>query len=104
GAALLAAMVSLPLAFAAGIGFGVIQSVITFNEQAAANVEVVMFGLLLFALIVRARGLQVGPRDEERSSWRFAGDAASANPDPIRRRVGWAGAAAALAMAVVLPM
>jgi ABC-type branched-subunit amino acid transport system permease subunit len=104
-AALLGAMVSLPVAFAAGIGIGVVQSVAAFNVPAASNIEVLIFAVLIVALVVRSRGLKVGGRDEERSSWRFSADeSANAGDDVVRRRVGLAGAAIALAVAAVVPL
>ena len=103
-AALIGAMVSLPTAFIAGIGIGIVQAVVTFNEPAASNIEVVIFAVLLVALLVRARGLKVGPRSEERSSWRFSGLADVANDDVIRRRVGLTGAGVALVVAAAAPL
>jgi ABC-type branched-subunit amino acid transport system permease subunit len=103
-AALIGAMVSLPVAFGAGVAIGIVQSVVAFNEPAASNIEVVIFAVLLVALLVRARGLKIGLRDEERSSWRFSGAADPARDDPLRRKVGLVGAAAALAVAAAAPL
>ena len=103
-AALIGAMVSLPAAFVAGIGIGVVQAVVTFNEPNASNIEVVIFAVLLVALLVRARGLRVGPRDEERSSWRFSGFAEVAHDDALRRRVGMTGAIVAVLVAAAAPL
>ena len=103
-AALIGAMVSLPAAFAAGIGIGIVQAVVTFNEPAASNIEVVIFAVLLVALLVRARGLKMGPRSEERSSWRFSGLADATHDDTIRRRVGLIGAGVALVVAAAAPL
>ena len=103
-AALIGAMVSLPAAFIAGIGIGIVQSVVTFNEPAASNIEVVIFAVLLVALLVRARGLKVGPRDEERSSWRFSGLTDAVHNEVLRRRVGMTGAGVALLVAAVAPL
>src|SRR5438067_8157646 len=103
-AALIGAMVSLPVAFAAGIGIGIVQAVVTFNEPAASNIEVVIFAVLLVALLVRARGLKMGPRSEERSSWRFSGLADATHDDTIRRRVGLIGAGVALVVGAAAPL
>jgi len=103
-AALIAAMVSLPIAFFAGIGIGVIQSVVAYNLPEASNIEVVLFAILIVALLVRARGLKGGTRDEERSSWRFAGVVDPARGDKIRKRVGAVGAGAALLVAAAAPL
>jgi ABC-type branched-subunit amino acid transport system permease subunit len=103
-AALLGAMVSLPLAYAAGIAIGVVQSIAAFNVPAASNIEVLIFAVLVVALVVRSRGLRVGGRDEERSSWRFASDDTRATDDRLRRRVGLSGAGVALAVAAIAPL
>jgi len=103
-AALIAAMVSLPVAFFAGIGIGVVQSVVAYNLPEASNIEVVFFAILVVALLVRARGLKTGPRDEERSSWRFAGVVDPAGTDVIRARVGQVGALVALLVAAAAPL
>jgi ABC-type branched-subunit amino acid transport system permease subunit len=103
-AALIGAMVSLPAAFVAGIGIGIVQAVVTFNEPAASNIELVIFAALLVALFIRARGLEVGARTEERSSWRFSSVADSTHVDALRRRVGQVGVAVAVLVAVVAPL
>ncbi len=81
-----------------------VQSVVAFNEPAASNIEVVIFAVLLVALLARARGLKVGLRDEERSSWRFSAAVDPERDDTLRRRVGLAGAGAALVIAAAAPM
>ena len=103
-AALIGAMVSLPAAFVAGIGIGVLQSVVTYNAPAASNIELVIFAVLLVALLVRSRGLAVGSRNEERSSWRFSGAVDVGATDRLRRRVGQVGVAVAVLVAVAAPM
>jgi ABC-type branched-subunit amino acid transport system permease subunit len=102
-AALIGAMVSLPVAFGAGIAIGVVQSVVAYNWPTGSNIELAIFTVLLVAMFARARGLKVGSRDEERSSWRFAAVAESGRDDTLRRRVGLAGALGALAVAAAAP-
>jgi ABC-type branched-subunit amino acid transport system permease subunit len=101
-AALLGAMVDLRVAFVAGVGVGVIEEVLTYNHPTA--VEPAMFGLLLLALIVRARTLRLSTRTEERSSWHLGVATRLARLSPDRVVVGRAGTAAALGAAVLLPM
>ena len=72
-AALLGGMVSLPVAFVAGIGVGVVQDLLQWNitnpSSGSATVELVLFVLLQLALLVRAASLQKGSRTAERTSW-----------------------------------
>jgi ABC-type branched-subunit amino acid transport system permease subunit len=102
-AALIGGMVSLPIAFVAGVAIGVVQQVVSFNYPAASALESVMFAILLVALVIRVRGLRVNAREEERSSWRLAGDAVDAVRTEARRLVGRAGVTATLLVLLVLP-
>ena len=103
-AALLAGMTSLPIAFAAGIGIGVIQQVLAQNWIATPNrVSLVMFGLILVALVLRVGRLRRATADDERADWRLA-IATMRSLDPVRRTVGRAGVAGAVAFAFVLPL
>ncbi|MCU1460748.1 MAG: putative transporter ATPase and permease protein [Acidimicrobiales bacterium] len=105
-AALIGAMTSLPIAFAAGIGIGVFEQVMAWNVHSDPALQTIMFAVLIAALLVRVRGLRTGARDEERSSWRFgvAGRMAGAGGvEALRRQVGWAGVALAIGAAAVLP-
>jgi ABC-type branched-subunit amino acid transport system permease subunit len=103
-AALIGAMVSLPIAFGAGVAIGVVQSVVAYNWPQGSNIEVVIFSVLVVALLVRGRSLKTGPRDEERSSWRFASVNDAERGDPLRRRVGLFGALVAIGVAAAAPI
>jgi ABC-type branched-subunit amino acid transport system permease subunit len=106
-AALIGAMVSLPVAFVAGIGVGIVQELLVWNFANPANgtaqVELVLFILLLLALLVRAASLQKGARTFERSSWKFGTSSFRLNADRLRRRVGAAGVGTVVAVAALLP-
>jgi ABC-type branched-subunit amino acid transport system permease subunit len=103
-AALLAAMTSLPIAFGAGIGIGVIEQVLTQNWIATPNrVSLVMFGLILVALVLRVGRLRRVTATDERSDWRLA-VSTSRSLDPLRRTVGRSGIAIAVVFGLVLPM
>ena len=67
-AALVGAMVNLPLAFVAGIAMGIIAEVLDFNFASTATVELILFAILLVILLVRVGTLTKGARNEERSS------------------------------------
>jgi len=99
-AALLGGMVDLRLAFAAGIGVGVIEQIVAFNHQ--PWVEPTMFGLVLAALVMRVRTLRLTTRTEERSSWR-ATAAAHVARSADRRLVGLLATLAAVALVAALP-
>ena len=64
--AVVARMVSLPAALAAGIGLGVIEQLLLWNYPRSGFVEVVLFGIILGALLLQR---QQGGRDEEKGSW-----------------------------------
>ncbi len=64
-AAVVARMTSLPIAFAAGIGLGVLESVITTNST-GGEVELWMFGVILLALLTQKKR---NSRDEDGGSW-----------------------------------
>jgi ABC-type branched-subunit amino acid transport system permease subunit len=96
-AALIAAMTSFTVAFIAGVGLGVIESILLWNLHQTSTVELIMFGILLVALVARVRALRTGPRDEERSSWSFGAATARLAGNDVRetvRRISVVGAAA----------
>ena len=64
--AVLARMDSLPLALAGGVGLGVIEQTLLWNKPQSGLVELVLFGLILFALLTQK---QRGGREEEKGSW-----------------------------------
>jgi ABC-type branched-subunit amino acid transport system permease subunit len=102
-AALIAAMTSFVVAFVAGVGLGLLESVLLWNLHQASTVEVIMFAILLIALVLRVRALRKGPRDEERSSWALGSEGVRIAGDRVRERLRWAAVAGAGALAVVMP-
>jgi ABC-type branched-subunit amino acid transport system permease subunit len=107
-AALLGGMTSLPVAFVAGIGVGIVQEVLEWNitnpSTGAATIQLIFFLLIQGALLVRAASLQKGARTTERSSWAIGTSAFRRIGDPFRVKVGSTGVGLVLAVAVVLPL
>jgi len=106
-AALIGGMVSLPVAFIAGVGVGVVLDLLQWNitnpSTGPATVELILFVLLLGALLVRAASLQKGARVGERSSWAMGTAAFRQTGTALRKRVGTTGVGITLAVAVLLP-
>ncbi|HVN50498.1 MAG TPA: ABC transporter permease, partial [Acidimicrobiales bacterium] len=102
-AALVGAMVSLPVAFVAGIGVGIIEEVLDYNITNPAEVELWLFVLLLVVLLVRVGTLRRGARDEDRSSWELGAVTRGRLPEWRRLRVRQSGVALTLGVALVLP-
>ncbi|HTT85762.1 MAG TPA: ABC transporter permease [Acidimicrobiales bacterium] len=106
-AALIGGMVSLPVAFVAGVGVGVILDALQWNftnpSSGTASVELVLFLLLLAALLVRAASLQKGARTWERSSWAMGTAAFRRTTTALRRTVGRSGVGIALVVVALLP-
>jgi ABC-type branched-subunit amino acid transport system ATPase component/ABC-type branched-subunit amino acid transport system permease subunit len=64
--AVIARMISLPVALAAGVGLGVIEQLLLWNYPRAGFVEVALFVIILGALLLQR---QTAGRDEEKGSW-----------------------------------
>jgi ABC-type branched-subunit amino acid transport system permease subunit len=104
-AALIAGMTNLTVAFVAGIGIGIIQQILTTNWIAAPNrVDLVMFGLILLALIVRISRLRRTAANDERADWRLAIATSLRAQESLRRLIGRSGIAVMVALALVLPV
>jgi ABC-type branched-subunit amino acid transport system permease subunit len=107
-AALLGGMVSLPVAFAAGIGLGVVQDLLQWNitnpSTGSATVELVLFVLLQLALLVRAVSLQKSSRTAERTSWMTGTLGVRRAGETLRRQVGNAGVLSVVIVAALLPL
>jgi ABC-type branched-subunit amino acid transport system permease subunit len=103
-AAMVGAMVNLTAAFVAAIGVGVIQEVLVWNLNSTSQVDLILFLLVMAVLLVRIAALQTGPRREERSTWLEGSRSRRRDEGPLRRRVGGAGVAAVLVIAVLLPL
>lgn len=67
-AAVIARMTNLPVAFAAGIGIGVVEQVVFWNHPIGGQVELVLFLVILGALFFQTRGTD-DARKEEASTW-----------------------------------
>jgi ABC-type branched-subunit amino acid transport system permease subunit len=106
--AILGAMVSLPTAFVAGIGVGVVYEALEWNitnpRTGSATVELILFLLLQGALLVRAASLQKGARTGERSSWAMGTSTFRPLATGTRRNVGITGTAGVYAVAALLPL
>jgi ABC-type branched-subunit amino acid transport system permease subunit len=102
-AALLGSMVNLRVAFLAGIGVGVIEQIVFWNNPVGGTVEASMFGLLLFALLLRGRTLRAGGLSEDATTWRTAAATRIRSFTAERRRVGRVAAAVTLVVALALP-
>jgi len=107
-AALIGGMISLPAAFAAGIGVGIIQDVLQWNitnpTSGSATVELILFVLLQFALLVRAASLQKSSRTAERTSWTTGTLAFRQVTEGLRNRVGTSGVLLTVLVAALLPL
>jgi ABC-type branched-subunit amino acid transport system permease subunit len=107
-AALLGGMVSLPVAFVAGIGLGIVQDLLQWNitnpSSGSATVELVLFVLLQLALLVRAASLQKGSRTAERTSWMTGTLGFRGSGDKLRKQVGTAGVLFVVVVAALLPV
>jgi ABC-type branched-subunit amino acid transport system permease subunit len=102
-AALIGGMVSLPVAFIAGIAVGVVVDALQWNINNTATVELILFVLLLAALLVRAASLQKGARIGERSSWAMGTAAFRTTGSPLRKTVGRTGVVLSLVVVALLP-
>jgi ABC-type branched-subunit amino acid transport system ATPase component/ABC-type branched-subunit amino acid transport system permease subunit len=65
-AAVLARMNSLPIALAGGVGLGVIEQLLLWNQPDGGLIELVLFLMILVTLLLQR---QRGGRDEEKGSW-----------------------------------
>ena len=102
-AALVGAMVSLPVAFIAGIGIGIVEEILQWNIQSTAAVNLILFAMGLAVLLVRVGALQKNPRQDEQSSWSL-GALSGRVYGATRARVGRGGVATAVVVAVLLPL
>ncbi|MGH9018484.1 MAG: ABC transporter permease, partial [Acidimicrobiales bacterium] len=107
-AALIGGMVSLPVAFAAGIGVGVVVDLLQWNitnpTSGPATVELILFLLLQGALLARAASLQKGSRVGEKSSWAMGTAAFRRTGEALRAQVGRAGTIGVVVVAALLPL
>jgi ABC-type branched-subunit amino acid transport system ATPase component/ABC-type branched-subunit amino acid transport system permease subunit len=105
-AAVIANMVSLPIALGAGLAVGILEQVLLWNYPRGGLVEAVLFVIILIALLVQRR--QGSGRDEEKGSW-VAVQPWPPLPERLRslwtiRNLGRIVAGVALAVALVMPV
>ena len=103
-AAMVGAMTSLTAAFVAAIGVGVVQEILIWNLSSTAQVDLVLFGIVMVVLLVRVAALQTGNRREERSSWLEGTRTRLRTQGALRRRVGSTGVWVALVVAALAPL
>ena len=107
-AAILGAMESLPVAFMAGIGVGVVQEILQWNitnpTSGPATIELILFLLLQLALLVRAASLRKGARGFERPLWSMGTASFRIHTEGLRKTVGRSGVCAAFLGAALLPV
>ncbi len=106
-AAVVARMESLPVAFAAGIGLGVLEQLVWWNADARSMANVFFLAVILIALLARSETLSRAFAGGA-NSWSSAG-AIRPLPSLIRKlppvRIAYlAGGAALLALAITLPL
>src|SRR5687767_4327801 len=65
-AAVIARMVSLPVALAGGIGLGIVEAVLLWNYPRGGLVEMVLFVIILVALLAQR---SMGGREDEKGTW-----------------------------------
>jgi ABC-type branched-subunit amino acid transport system ATPase component/ABC-type branched-subunit amino acid transport system permease subunit len=82
-AAVIARMERLPVALAAGVGVGVVEQVVLWNEPQGGVADALLFGVILVALLAQRR---LGGRTEPRGSWVAV---QSWPPLPARLRTVW---------------
>jgi ABC-type branched-subunit amino acid transport system ATPase component/ABC-type branched-subunit amino acid transport system permease subunit len=104
-AAVVGRMVSLPVAFAAGIGLGVLEGLLLWNYPRGGPVEMMLFAIVLVTLLVQRR---LGGREDEKGSWATVQPWRPV-PDAWRRvwlvrNLGLVVGLATLAGALVLPL
>jgi ABC-type branched-subunit amino acid transport system permease subunit len=104
-AALLGAMISLTVAFIAGVGMGLLINLLQWNVTSVPQQWLILFAVVLAVLLVRVAALRKGIRTGERSTWSFgAATTVRATTDVLRRRVSASGVWLAIVSAAMLPL
>ena len=104
-AALVGAMVSLTVAFVAGVGMGVFLEVLAWNVPSPAKQQLIVFIVVMVVLLVRVGALGKGARTGERSTWQHgAVTTVRGGVDRLRRRVSATGIWVTVAVAALLPL
>ena len=104
-AAVIARMASLPIALLAGVGIGIIEQVVIWNNPSGGQFEAILFGIILVALLLQRRRFG---RTADEGNW-AAVQPWRHPPDSYQqvwsiRNLPWMAAALALVVAIVLPV
>jgi ABC-type branched-subunit amino acid transport system permease subunit len=103
-AAMIGAMVNLTVAFVAAIGVGLIQEILVWNLASTAQVDLILFAIVMAVLLVRIAALQTGSRREERSTWLENSRSQLRDDGPLRRKVSAVGVVLSVVGAALLPL
>ena len=103
-AAIVGAMTSLTAAFVSAIVVGVVQEILVWNLPDPAQVDLVLFAIVLIILMVRVAALQTGNRREERSTWLEGTRVRLRDEVVLRRRVGGTGVGVVILLAALAPL
>ena len=106
-AAMIGGLTSLPRVFAAGVGIGLLELVLSWNFPTGGVFELSLFVLVLVSLLSQ-RDLREAARSTASSAWSLAGGLRPLEPDrarhPAVRRARWAFFGALITVAVALPV
>jgi ABC-type branched-subunit amino acid transport system permease subunit len=104
-AALLGAMVSLTVAFIAGVGMGLFLELLQWNVPSPAKQQLIVFLVVMAVLLVRVGALRRGIRVGDRSTWEHgAATTVRAATDLLRRRVSTTGVWLCVVVVGLLPL
>jgi ABC-type branched-subunit amino acid transport system permease subunit len=104
-AALVGAMISLTVAFIAGVGMGLFLVLLQWNVTSVPQQQLILFVLVLAVVLLRVGSLRKGIRIGERTTWSFGGATTiRAATDRLRRRVSVSGVWLTIVVAALLPL
>jgi ABC-type branched-subunit amino acid transport system permease subunit len=104
-AALIGAMISLTVAFVAGVGVGVFLELLQWNVASPAKQQFIIFVLVMVVLLIRVGALRKGARTGDRGTWEHgAATTVRATADLLRRRVASSGVWLVVVVAALLPL
>ncbi len=104
-AALIGAMISLTVAFVAGVGMGLFLELLQWNVTSPAKQQLIIFILVMVVLLIRVGALRKGARTGDKSSWEHgAATTVRATADRLRRRVSTSGVWFIIVVAALLPL
>ena len=104
-AALIGAMISLTVAFVAGVGMGVFLELLQWNVASPAKQQFIIFVLVMVVLLIRVGALRKGARTGDRGTWEHgAATTVRATADVLRRRVASSGVWLVVVAAALLPL